>query len=133
MAETISVDMLAFDPQNDEFVLYFVEEGPWPENESKERQYLDDLQERLLSAVDAIIDGGVAAKFPDSAGRRFRIDVFSPDGAPDMVLELVEAVDRYVRETAEYADALHDSDHASSLRIVTSAETDPSGRTDDRA
>jgi len=119
VSENIELDFITYDPTNDEFVLYLVEDGPWPDDEAGERKYLEDLQDRLLCAADAAIDGGVAKKFPDSRGKRVRIQVDSPHGAPPSVDELVEAVERYVHEDAEYTDALEALQHISGLRIVT--------------
>lgn len=122
MTATTTVDVVTWDEANGEWVLYLVESSPWPCDDDGWRARLGAIQDRILDAVDAAIDGGVAQRFPDSRGKRVRVQFDAPEGTPDRVALLVEAIRRHLRNDPIYADAIRSSQHVSGLRVVTGAE-----------
>jgi hypothetical protein len=69
----VLIDLVAEDSKHNEFVLYLVENGPW-EHGILESQ-LKRIQKRLYDAVDVVIEGYLASKYPQSKARRIRIQV----------------------------------------------------------
>ena len=120
MSERLVVDLVTDDPSNDEFVLYLVEEGPWEPAALQGR--LKDIQDRLYSAFDAAVDGHLAIRYPDSKGRKIRIQVDVHGVPPPEVESLVALVDNYVNCNADYQRDIQLSDFISSLRIVTRSQ-----------
>ena len=78
MSDQVSVNFVTYDPQRDEFVLYFVDDGPWPQSEGDWHRHLRSLQDKILAAVDASVDGGLAKQYANSIGKKVRIQVDSP-------------------------------------------------------
>lgn len=78
----VTFDLVTADPVHGEAVVYLVEEGPWPENEAGWNARLRGLQDRLYDAVDAVVDGHLAGRFPDLHGKPVRIQIDSPSGCP---------------------------------------------------
>ena len=35
MGERVTIDLISFDATNDEYVLYLVEDGPWPKEDGR--------------------------------------------------------------------------------------------------
>ena len=61
------VDFVSRGDSPDEWRVVLVEEGPW--RDSIEEQ-LGRFQARLYDSIDAILDGQLAEKFPESKGKR---------------------------------------------------------------
>ncbi|NUR23290.1 DUF6572 domain-containing protein [Frateuria sp.] len=61
------VDFVSRGDSPDEWRVVLVEEGPW--RDSIEEQ-LGRIQARLYDSIDAILDGQLAEKFPESKGKR---------------------------------------------------------------
>lgn len=119
MAVETTVDFVTYDPHSDEFVLYLVEDGPWPSTDDEWRNCLKEIQDHILDVVDSAVDGGVAKRFPDSKGRPIRIQVDSPHGAPIQLEELIAAVCRFLSDDREFRTAIDESAHIKGLRLVT--------------
>lgn len=85
----IKVDLLTRDDQNDEFAVYLVENGPWPEDAMDER--LRQLQTRLNGVLDLAFSGQLAERYPETRGARLRLQVDCYDDAPKIVIALVRA------------------------------------------
>jgi hypothetical protein len=121
MAEnvTVTAQKVADDPNTGEFVVYFVEDGPWPDDAKEFDVLLKRLQDTILDAADAAIDGGIATVYPDTVGKRIRIQVDSPNGCPQKVEQLVKNIDKYLAESDEYASAIKQSQFISGMRVVT--------------
>lgn len=118
----VTVDIVTDDPANDEVVLYLVEDGPWPADEASWTERLRPVQDRLYDAVDAAVDGHLAARFPDTHGKKLRIQVDSPGGCPIRLQQLVERFRRALTEGRDYREAIRRSDFISGLRVVTGHE-----------
>jgi len=119
MPERITIEKVTDDPGTGELVLYFVEDGPWPADPNAFDAVLKRIQDKILDAADASIDGGVAAVYPDSIGKRIRIQVDSPNGCPDQLDQLIQNVDKYLRESEDYSSAVKASQFVSGIRVVT--------------
>lgn len=65
--ETI-VDFVTKGPTDDVWSMVLVESGPW---EFPVETGLRNLQQRLYGCLDAALEGGLAAKFPDSLGKKY--------------------------------------------------------------
>jgi hypothetical protein len=122
MANKTTVDFVTYDPRSDEFVLYLVEDGPWPSSDSEWRKCLKAIQDHILEVVDSAVDGGVAKKFPDSKGKPIRIQLDAPHGTPVQVEELVAGVRRFLADDQEYRKAIGESSNIKGLRLVTGKE-----------
>lgn len=119
---SVRVDFVAFDESSREHVLYLVEDGPWPSGLDDWQDCLRRIQGRVLDAVDAVIDGGVARVFPDSAEGRVRIQVDSPTSEPEQVRELVSMIRQFLHEDPGYREAVKGSRFAKGIRVVTGHE-----------
>jgi hypothetical protein len=54
MAETVTIDLVTKDRANDEWVLYLVEDGPWPSGQEGWEAKLKGIQDRIFRAVDVM-------------------------------------------------------------------------------
>jgi hypothetical protein len=115
----VTIDTCTYDPSNEEFVLYLVEDEPWPDDDPGWRSRLTSIQDRILSAVDVAVDGHLSAQYPESRGHKVRIQIDSPSGCPDHLEGLVAEVGRFLREDRSYADAIAGSPQVLGLRVVT--------------
>ena len=101
---TVTVDFVARGANADSWHLVLVEQGPWPA--AKVTSELRRVQDRLYGCLDAVLDGKVAEKFPDSTSRRITIRLDAYD-LPEMeVREFFNAFASQVLETPDYATAL---------------------------
>ena len=119
MPARVTAQKATDDPSTGELVLYFVEDGPWPQDPDAFGAALKRIQDEILDAADASIDGGVAAVYPDTVGKGIRIQVDSPSGCPDQLEQLIRNVDRYLTESEEYSSAIETSEFISGIRVVT--------------
>ena len=100
---TTLVDFVARGATPDEWKMVLVEQGPWTGPIDGE---LRRLQDRLYGTVDAALDGQLAEKFPESAGKKIVIQL---DGYNLPRTEISEFFDRFskgVLLTADYRRAL---------------------------
>lgn len=120
MKPHVKLDLVTYDPRLDEFVLYIVEDGPWPQDDATWNHCLNRIQNQVLDACDAAVDGGLAREYPDSLGKPVRIQVDSPSGLPHQVADLVHRLDQYVNDpTNDYGRDMASSTSIGGLRIVT--------------
>ena len=68
----VVIDFVARGESPDEYRMVLVEDGPWIKPYTPR---IAQLQQRLYSCVEAAIDGQLAAKFPESTGKRIIIQV----------------------------------------------------------
>jgi hypothetical protein len=118
----VNIDLITEDPGSGEFVMYLVEDGPWPTSDSDWNLRLRSIQDRIFSAADVAIDGLLAEKYPDSSGSPVRIQIDSPSGCPSKLEALVEAVRTFFREDPSYSAAINNSSHIAGIRVVTGKE-----------
>ncbi len=120
-ASKVTFDYVTRDEANDEYVLYLVEDGPWPTDQASVSAQESRIRDTLVSALWIVINGGLAAAVPESKLGNVRIQVDSPSGAPEWLNHVVRVVSEML-EGGEIAAALRNSPHASSIRVVTGEE-----------
>lgn len=118
----LKIDLVTFDQQCDEVVVYLVEDGPWPEQPKAWKEQLFQIQERIFDTIDVVIDGLLQARMPELEGKRFRIQVDSPSGRPPEVAELLSRAASFLAEDESYRRAISESSHVDALRIAAEAE-----------
>ena len=116
---TVTAQKATEDPNTGEFVVYFVEDGPWPGDAGQFAALLRRIQDTILDAVDAAIDGGIAKVYPETIGMKIRIQVDSPSGCPEKLDELIRNIDNYIVDSHEYASGIKQSQFISDVRVVT--------------
>ena len=121
----VKIDHVTHDKKNAEYVVYLVEDGPWPRDADDDEQWeqsIARIYDRILSACDAVIDGVLSAHFPGSHGGNVRLQVDSPSGLPSRLNELISDLRRHLVEDDEYASAIRGSEYIGDLRLVTGHE-----------
>jgi hypothetical protein len=73
----VTVDFVARDQPHGGWALVLVEEGPWTDDEIEAQ--LRRVQARLYTCLDAVLDGQVAERFPDSKGAPLAIRLEAHD------------------------------------------------------
>jgi hypothetical protein len=68
-----TIDLITETHETGEFALILVEDGPWPIKGPDWKECLSRIQNRIYDAIDIAIDGHLAARYPDSKGRRVRV------------------------------------------------------------
>ena len=115
---SVTVDLITFDSQGQEYVLYLVESEPIPTSGAERKERLGHIQNRVFDAFDVVVDGVLESKFPDSRGKAVRIEVDTPTFSDDELEELIRRVDVFTRESEQYRSAVEASTHTA-VRIVT--------------
>ena len=116
MTKKITIDFVGNDPENDEFVLFLVEEGPWENSSSEDR--LRVIQDRLYNTVDVAIDGILFEKYPNQRGRKVRIQLDCYDPPSDLIKQLVNAVDQFVNNSEEYQSDIKNRKNVASISFT---------------
>jgi len=103
-------------------VVYLVEDGPWPTEDYGWKECLSRIEGRIFDAIDAVVDGQVAEKYPESLGKKIRVQIDSPSGLPLALANLVSKVREHLGKENEYHSAIEQSRFVRSLRISTGHE-----------
>ena len=82
--------------------MVLVEQGPWS---GPVEDHLHSLQARLYGCLEAALDGQVAAKFPQSKGLTFVIQVDCYDLPPSRIEDLVRAFEDGISDLPDYDPA----------------------------
>lgn len=122
MNTRVIIDTITYDAIHDEYVLYLVEDGPWPTDDSGWNQCLTRIQNRIFDAFDIAVDGHLHKTFPDSLGKAVRIQIDSPHGSPKQLSDLISKVKQFIDTSKEYSKAIGSSQYIHGLRITTGAE-----------
>ena len=94
------------------FVMVLVEEGPWL---NSHEDHLRVLQGRLYDYLDIVIDGGLAAKFPESDGASVEILVDALNTPSGVIPAFVRHFESAVRSSHEYSSSIGDSSYVNSV------------------
>jgi len=121
MWRQVKIDLITHDAANDEFVLYLVEDGPWPDSKSEWRECLLKIQNRIFDAIDVAVEGHLAVKYPESSGKKIRVQIDSPHGVPPHLKELVFKIRQYL-ESEQGRSAVAQSRFIKGLRVVLGHE-----------
>ena len=120
MFRQATIDYITHSKDLSEFALYLIEKGPWTE---PVREKLLPIQERIYTVVDVVLDGQLASDYPDSRGKKVRIDVvFKGDPPPDDEFQMITRLDEFICSSPEHALVAIESGLLSSLRIVCHVE-----------
>src|SRR4051812_28130692 len=122
MPSEARIDLISYDPKHDEFVLYLVEDGPWPQDASAWKMCLSRIQSRVFDAIDTALDGHLASRYPDSCGKKVRVQVDSPQTLPLQLSDLISKIREYVGKDNVYRAATARSPYIKGLRITTGHE-----------
>jgi len=101
-------DIVARDEMLNEWRLVLVEEGPWDDTTRE----LLRLQDRLYNSLDAILDGELAAKYPETKHARIviQVDCF---GVPEKeVSAFFGRFSEGVLRIGDYKEACEQTDYA---------------------
>jgi len=122
VADRVTIDLITRDNASGEFVLYLLEDGPWPTGAPDWRPLLLRIQRRILAAVDVAVDGHLSEKYPDARKSDVRVEVDSPGGCPAQLEELIGAVRHFLENDPAYSEAIANSPHVGKLRLVMGKE-----------
>ena len=101
-----TVDFIARGSTPEEWKMVLVESGPW---RGAMDLHLRNLQERLYGCVDAALDGQLAERFPESAGKSVVIQLDCYDLPKNEVQAFFSAFSKGVFSIADYRVALAES------------------------
>jgi hypothetical protein len=118
MFRKATIDYITHNSDLSEFALYLIEQGPWVE---PVREKLLPIQERIYTVVDVVLDGQLASDYPDSKGKKVRIEVvFQGCQPPESALQMIARLDEFICSSPEHAPVGIRSGLLLSLRIVSS-------------
>lgn len=120
--ESVDISFITEDPESGEFVLYLVEDGPWPKAGAALKACMVRIEGRILAAVDAVLLGVLSEHYPDSKGRPVRIQVDSPHGAPKELDQLIERVRTFMRSNEEFLQSVRNCAFVADISLVTGKE-----------
>ncbi len=110
----IAAEFVAKSDGADEWQLFVFEQGPW---EDVTRELLR-FQERLYDCVDTVVDGQVAAKFPDSKGARVIIHVYCCDLPRREVSDFFRRFTNGIFRDGDYRTALERHEYVSDIAFA---------------
>lgn len=120
---SVKIDLITHDPRTDEFALILVEDGPWSEEASDWNECLSRIQARIFDAIDVAIDGHLAKIYPESKGKRVRVQIDSPHGAPRLLVQLISKVREHTSNPkSKYGAAIRRSPYVKTLHIAMGPE-----------
>jgi hypothetical protein len=122
MPSEVRIDLISYDPMDDEFALYLLEDGPWPQKGSAWKKCLSRIQSRVFDAIDTAVDGHLASRYPDSSGKKVRVQVDSPQRLPLEVSDLIARIREHIAKDNVYKAAIARSPFIKGLRITTGHE-----------
>jgi hypothetical protein len=111
--KNFKVDFIAKGKSTNEWKMVLVEEGDWRNVDSR----LHQLQDRLYNCIDAVLDGQLAEKFPESDAKDIIIQVELFDAPEDDVAPFIERFSKGVFSVAGYAEALKACRFANTISI----------------
>jgi len=108
------VEIVAPGDSADEWRMFVFEQGPWLD---VTRELLR-FQDRLYDCVDAVVDGLVAAKFPETKGARVVISVYCSDLPKPEVIDFFQRFTKGIFRDGEYSVALKRQDYAAEVTFA---------------
>jgi hypothetical protein len=108
-AGTFTVDFVAKGASPDEWKMVLVEQGPWKEAIADE---LGRIQNRLYESIDAVLDGQLAEKFPETRGAKIVIQLDGYNVPADEVRDFFSRFSEGVLKAPDYQKALTNSPFA---------------------
>lgn len=114
--KNFTIDFVAKGGSPEEWQLVLVEEGDW----SFVDRRLHQLQDRLYDCIDAVLDGQLAEKYPDSMVKNVIIQVEFFDAPEDKVSPFIERFAEDIFSVGDYAEALRGCRFAKSISVTAS-------------
>ena len=111
----VTIDFVGRDQPHGGWALIFVEQGPWPEDQVIAK--LRDLQDRLYTCIDAVLDGDVSSKFPASKGMPLLIRVDAYDISTTALPEFFARFSAGAFASPDYAAALKEQQFYPSINF----------------
>lgn len=109
----VVVDFVARGSNEFEWLVVLVEQVDSPVNDIS--SFLSRLQGRLYDCLDAILDGSLADKFPETLKNKIIIRVDCYNVPENDVFEFFNAFSSGVLKTPDYSSALEDNDFVSDI------------------
>lgn len=117
MFNRVTVDYITHTEDKAEYALYLVEDAPWENTENRVKV----MQDRVYTALDAVLDGQLASDYPDSRGKKVRIEVVCRGpNPPSRFQEVVNRLNEIVNTTGDYKRDIDTSEVVCSLRVTYS-------------
>ena len=120
---SVTIDFVARTDDPDVWRLVFVEEGPWEDIIAE----LQRVQDRLYDCIDAVMDGQLAARFPDTQGKTIIIRLDGYNLAESSIRDFWSAFSQGVMEIPDYAHALKESPHVKNFLFELNLDVIESG------
>jgi hypothetical protein len=118
----VTIHTITYDPTHDEYVLYLVEDGPWPSDDNSWAETLAQIQDRIFGAIEVAIDGRLQEQYPDSSDKSVRIQVDSPSGIPAFLIDFVATIRNHIKSDDECRTAIASSQYASHRSMLEVCE-----------
>jgi hypothetical protein len=112
-----TIDFVAKGDSSEQWQLVLVEEGNWS---GVVDNRLRKLQDRLYDCIDAVLDGQMAEKYPESAAKDIVIHVEFFGAPEDKVSSFIERFSKNVFSVGDYAEALRGCHFVKSISITAS-------------
>jgi hypothetical protein len=93
--DTGVIDVVAHDPDADEYLLVMVEDRPW----GSEPEQAQQLRAKINTYVWFVLDGGLQQHYPETTGQRIRLQVDCVSRPPQ---EICTIVDHASKQLADY-------------------------------
>lgn len=111
--KNFTVDFVAKGDSPEEWQLVLVEEGDWTFVDRR----LHQLQDRLYDCIDAVLDGQLAEKYPETMEKNVIIKVEFFNAPEDKISTFIERFSEGVFSMGDYAEALRSCRFAKSISI----------------
>ena len=115
--EQFVVDFIARDP----WKMVLVEQGPWDDIEAN----LYRVQERLYNCVDAVIEGQLAEKYPESQDQPVVVHLSCHNLPEPEIREFFDRFSSLAPELPEYKAALEQAEFVSGISFEISFQASP--------
>lgn len=117
---SISIDFVLRDLPQDGWGLVLIEEGPWDLRDIE--SHLRRLQERVYGCIDAVLNGGFAAQYPESVGKPVLIQLDAYDVPEPELRSFFERFAGAVLQIPDYAALLTTSAFVSRIEFALNVD-----------
>jgi hypothetical protein len=89
-----TVDVVAHDPDTQEYLLVMVEDRPWGSEPNQALQ----LRAKINTYVGFVVDGSLQDKYPETAGHRVRLQLDCASTPTSEILTIIDHANTKLRE-----------------------------------
>lgn len=118
----VTIDFIARGEAPGEWRLVLVEAGPWAAPFAQE---LRRVQGRLYDVLDVVMDGAVAAAYPESRGQRIVIELDAYDCPNDELSAFFDQFSKGVLQLPDYAASMANNPHVSGVALKLNLDKRP--------